>query len=287
MHEFDLEHFYSILDSYRPTGAFLVPVQIQAILEHGRAETADFSCFVNILSGGAPLPEGTKKLVDRHIRFCFHELWGLTEGVATVISPQEIATLEARDRYGSVGRALPGIDLRLIDADDREICGPGTGELVGRGALIMQGYLNRPELNEAIKWFDADGRLFIRTGDVAERDEDGFYYIRGRTKEMIISGGLNVYPVDIENVLAVHPDVLEAAVYGVPHPKWGETPVASVVPRESASVDADELRAWVNDQVSKHQRLAAVDVRGEPLPRNVSGKILKVQLQQAWQERHA
>ncbi len=287
MGAFDLNDFFDILAEYRPTGAFLVPVQIQAILEHPRAADADFSCFQNLLSGGAPLPEGTKRLVDQHLRFCFNELWGLTEGIATCISPVEIAEREAKGRFGSVGRAMSGVDLRLIDAEDREIIGPGTGEVVGRGALIMKEYLNRPEMNEAIKWFDEKNRLFIRTGDVAERDEDGYFYIRGRTKEMIISGGMNVYPVDIENVFADHPDVLEAAVYGVAHPKWGETPVASVVARASSSIDAEEIRAWVNDRVSKHQRLAAVDLRGAALPRNVSGKILKGQLQEEWRSAHS
>jgi long-chain acyl-CoA synthetase len=142
---------------------------------------------------------------------------------------------------------------------------------------MMLGYHNQPGKTEEAAWLDPEGNRFIRTGDVGRWDEDGFLLLLDRKKDMIISGGFNVYPSDLEAVLTQHPEVAEAAVVGVPSPRWGETPIAFVVPRDAARSDASALTAWVNERVGKNQRLS--DLRlVESLPRSPIGKVLKREL---------
>src|SRR5690606_26134237 len=127
-----------------------------------------------------------------------------------------------------------------------------------RSIMMMQGYLNRPDANADIRWSDREGTVFLRTGDIGEIDAAGFLTLLGRIKDMIISGGLNVYPVDIEAVLLEHPQVEDAAVVGIPDERWGEVPVAFVIPKQAAQLDPEAVQAWTNERVSKHQRLKSV-----------------------------
>ena len=163
--------------------------------------------------------------------------------------------------------------MRVIDDDGRELA-PGTvGEVVGASpAAMMTGYHNQPAATAAAEWWDATGKRFIRTGDLGSFDADGFLTVVGRKKDVIISGGFNVYPVDLEAALAGHPAVAEVAVVGVPSPRWGETPIAFVVLR--APADRDALRAFANDRLGRTQRIADVVIVAE-LPRNAIGKVLK------------
>src|SRR5690606_19081974 len=215
--------------------------------------------------------------VLRHAGHCFHEVWGFTEGVASVIFPDEV-----QRRPASVGRAFSGTEIRLIDEQGCELQPPATGELVGRSTMMMLGYLNRDDANEAIRWIDETGEVFLRTGDMGEIDAEGFITIRGRLKEMIISGGLNVYPTDLEAVLRQHPDVSDAAVVGVPHEKWGESPVAFVIACAGTSLDGAALLEWVNQRVAKHQRLMDLRLRTADFPRNSLGKVLKLELRKEY-----
>ncbi len=271
------DDFFALLERWRPTHAFMVPTQFKAIFEDERARHADFSSLRCLFSAGAPMAMEVKRRVLELAGHCFHEVWGFTEGVGTVIYPGEVAA-----RPQSVGRPLPGTDLRLIDSEGRELTPPAIGEIVGRSIMSMQGYLNRPDANAGVLWTDREGRVFLRTGDIGELDADGFLTIRGRIKDMIISGGLNVYPVDIEAVLLEHPDVDEAAVVGVPHEKWGEAPVAFVIARAGRKLDAAALRGWANERLAKHQRLVDVVLRAEDFPRNALGKVLKGELQKSY-----
>jgi acyl-CoA synthetase (AMP-forming)/AMP-acid ligase II len=148
----------------------------------------------------------------------------------------------------------------------------------------MTGYHKRPDLTDEILWRDEHGRVFIRTGDMGYLDEEGYLYISERKKDMIISGGLNVYPRDIEEVVAEHPAVAEVGVIGIPHPKWGESPVALVVPRADAGAVPDQIKEWANERLGKHQRIQLVELR-EELPRNPIGKILKRQLREEFANR--
>ena len=157
----------------------------------------------------------------------------------------------------------------------------GIGEVVGRSPSMMDGYHGRPEKTSDAEWFDDEGRRYIRTGDVGRFDEDGFLILVDRRKDMIISGGFNIYPSDLEAVLLQHRSVLEAAVVGAPSSDWGETPAAFVVLRAGSETGAEALREWVNAQVGKTQRLSAVRLVAE-LPRSVIGKVLKRELRDAW-----
>jgi long-chain acyl-CoA synthetase len=146
---------------------------------------------------------------------------------------------------------------------------------------MMTGYHGQPAKTREAEWFDPSGKRFIRTGDIGRFDADGFLVLFDRKKDMIISGGFNIYPSDMEAQLHAHPAVLESAVVGVPSEAWGETPVAFVVLRAGQTVTADELKAWVNDRVGKTQRLSAL-VLCEELPRSAIGKILKRELRDGW-----
>jgi acyl-CoA synthetase (AMP-forming)/AMP-acid ligase II len=179
-----------------------------------------------------------------------------------------------------VGQPSEGHDIRVIGEDGRELARGEVGEVVGRSGAMMTAYRNQPAKTREAEWHDAAGNRFIRTGDVGRFDQDGFLVLMDRRKDMIISGGFNVYPSDLEAVLREHPAVQEAAVVGVPSPEWGETPVAFVVPRPGAPAAA-ELRAWANERVGKIQRLA--DLRYLPeLPRSEIGKVLKRQLRDGY-----
>jgi long-chain acyl-CoA synthetase len=178
----------------------------------------------------------------------------------------------------------PGHDIRLIDEEGHEVPVGQTGEVVGHSGAMMTGYFNQPEKTAEAEWFDASGKRFIRTGDLGRFDEDGFLTLLDRKKDMIISGGFNVYPSDLEAVLREHPGVAEAAVVGVPSEAWGETPVAFVVARPDAALIASEVQAWVNSRVGKTQRLAAVELV-ETLPRSPIGKVLKRELRDDYRGR--
>jgi acyl-CoA synthetase (AMP-forming)/AMP-acid ligase II len=184
-----------------------------------------------------------------------------------------------------------GHDIRLIDEDgkeiDRQAHPDALGEVVGRSPGMMTGYHGRPEATRAAEWFDAQGQRFIRTGDVGRFDADGFLVLMDRRKDLVISGGFNVYPSDLEALLRQHPWVADVAVVGVPSRRWGETPVAWVVRRadgtgESLTAEeAEALRAWFNERCTALQRLAGVAWIDE-LPRSSIGKVLKRELRDRW-----
>ena len=168
--------------------------------------------------------------------------------------------------------------MRVIDEDGNELPPGSVGEIVGRSPAMMKGYNNRPDATSAMHWHDTDGNLFYRHGDIGRFDEDGFLTLMDRAKDMIISGGFNIFPSDLEAILLADPRVVEAAVVGVPSEEWGETPVAFVVLKEG---DAEAVRAACNAQVGKTQRLSAITQVNE-LPRSPIGKVLKRELRDAY-----
>jgi len=177
----------------------------------------------------------------------------------------------------TVGQPAPGNDIRIISVDGHEVARGELGEIVGRSMSIMTGYHNQPKKTADAEWYSADGARFIRTGDVGRFDEDGFIVLGDRKKDMIITGGFNVYPSDLEAELAKHPAIAESAVVGIPSREWGETPAAFIVLREGRTETADEIKAWMNGRVGKTQRLSFATVV-EHLPRSSIGKVLKRQL---------
>jgi acyl-CoA synthetase (AMP-forming)/AMP-acid ligase II len=204
------------------------------------------------------------------------EFYGMTEGGGTCI----LAAHEHPTKLHTVGQPAQGHDIRLIDDEGRELppgSGDAIGEVVGHSAGMMTGYHRQAGKTREAEWFDASGKRFIRTGDVGRFDAEGFLTLMDRKKDMVISGGFNIYPSDLEAVLREHPAVAEAAVVGVPSTQWGETPIAFVVRCEPADASADDLMQWVNARVGKTQRLAHLQFIDE-LPRSAIGKVLKREL---------
>jgi acyl-CoA synthetase (AMP-forming)/AMP-acid ligase II len=254
----------------------LVPVQYRRIMAVPGFDRHDLSSFRLKFCTSAPFHADLKADILNRWPGGLVEFYGMTEGGGTCI-------LEAHndpDKLHTVGKPPEGHDLRVIDEDGRELPRGSVGEVVGRSPSMMTAYHNQPGLTRAAEWYDGEGNRFIRTGDVGRFDEDGFLTLMDRRKDLVISGGFNIYPSDLEAVLRQHPGVSDAAVVGVPSAEWGETPVAFVVPVRAAP-PADELRAWANRQLGKTQRLADLRYVDE-LPRSDIGKVLKRELRERY-----
>ncbi|MBL9095646.1 MAG: AMP-binding protein [Alphaproteobacteria bacterium] len=267
---FDAAAALRAIETYRVTHTAMVPLQYQRLVEHANFPRADKSSMQAMMSCGSPLPMALKEKLFASFGCGVIELYGLTEGLITTLDPED-----APGRMASVGRPMQGTDIRIIDEDGREAAAGEAGEIVGRGRITMPGYWNRPDATREATWTDEHGRAWLRTGDIGRLDGEGFLTIVDRKKDMILSGGQNIYPADIEAVLLSHEAVSECAVIGVPHETWGETPLAIVVPR--GRCEADALKEWVNARIGKQQRVSAVAFR-DALPRNANGKILKREL---------
>ena len=278
MPKFDVVRYLELAQTHRVTHSMLVPVQYQRLMSHPDFDRYDLSSFVAKLSTSAPFHAALKADVLARWPGALIEYYGMTEGGGTCILQAHLHP----DKLHTVGQPAEGHDIRLIDEQGREVAAGEAGEVVGRSAGMMLGYHNQPAKTAEAEWYDAQGQRFIRTGDVGRFDADGFLTLFDRRKDMVISGGFNIYPSDLEAVLRRHPDVADAAVIGVPSLEWGETPVAVVVTKPGANTESEALRQWVNDQVGKTQRLSALRFTDE-LPRSAIGKVLKRELRDSWQ----
>ncbi|MDB5731481.1 MAG: acyl--CoA ligase, partial [Variovorax sp.] len=234
MRKFDAAGYLALAEKYRVTHSMMVPVQFQRIMAQADFDRYDLSSFRMKSCGSAPFPAGLKADVLARWPGGLIEYYGMTEGGGVCVLPAH----ERPDKLHTVGKPAPGNDMRVIDDEGRELPRGEIGEIVGRSGTMMVGYHNLPGKTAEAEWFDAEGRRFIRSGDTGRFDEDGFLILLDRKKDMIISGGFNVYPIDIENVLRAHADVADVAVFGVPSLRWGETPLACVVPRDGATTAA-------------------------------------------------
>jgi long-chain acyl-CoA synthetase len=277
MRKFDAAAYLVLAERHRVTHTMLVPVQYQRLMALPGFDGHDLSSFRFKFCTSAPFGATLKADVLARWPGGLVEFYGLTEGGGTCI-------LEAHlhpDKLHTVGRPSEGHDIRLIDDNGREVPAGEAGEVVGHSPGMMTGYHGQPDKTREAEWFAPDGKRFIRTGDVGRFDDDGFLTLFDRKKDMIISGGFNIYPSDLEALLRKHPAVADAAVVGVPSDTWGETPVAFVILRSGITCAAAELRQWVNDRVGKTQRLA--DLRPvDELPRSAIGKVLKRELRDAY-----
>ena len=277
MPKFHALHYLQLAQQHRATHTMLVPVQYQRIMALPQFGQFDLSAFRYKFCTSAPFRAELKSDVLARWPGGLVEFYGMTEGGGTCI-------LDAHahpDKLHTVGRPAATSDIRLIDEDGHEVPRGEAGEVVGHSPGMMTGYHGQPEKTRAAEWFDATGKRFIRTGDVGRFDADGFLMLIDRRKDMIISGGFNIYPSDIEAALRQHPAVHEVAVVGVPSKQWGETPVAFVVPGAGAVATADELKDWYNQRAGKTQRLADLRLVIE-LPRSAIGKVLKRELREAY-----
>jgi len=271
MPKFDARAFLALAEQVRATHSMLVPVQYRRILEVADFDRFDLSSYRLKFCTSAPFSAELKAEVLKRWPGGLVEYWGMTEGGGGTV----LAAHNHPDKLHTVGQPLPGAELLILREDGR-LAGVGeVGEIVGHSAATMLGYANRPEETRATQWTHPDGRVFIRTGDLGRLDADGFLELVGRAKDMIISGGFNIYPVDLEAVLLAHPAVVDAAVVAGPSAEWGETPVAFVVARGEA--DPESIRAFANARLGKTQRISAVELIDE-LPRSAIGKVLKREL---------
>ena len=273
MRKFDAAHYLQLAEQHRATHTMLVPVQYQRLMACPSFDSTNLSLLKNKFCTSAPFNAKLKAEVLQRWPGRLIEYYGLTEGGVRC----ELHCHDHPNKLHTVGCPGEGADIRFIDEQGQQIPKGELGEIVGESAGMMTGYYRLPEKTREAEWFDAQGKRFIRSGDVGRMDEDGFIVLGDRKKDMIITGGFNVYPSDIEEKLVQHPDVQECAVVGVPSEQWGETPVAFVVPRSGTSAQAQVLREWLNARVGKTQRVA--DVRlVDALPRSEIGKVLKRQL---------
>ena len=309
MGKFDAGSYLHLASDLRATHTMLVPVQYRRLMAHPDFDRIDLSAFRMKLCTSAPFAPELKAEVLARWPGGLMEIYGMTEGGGSCFLDAHLHP----HKLHTVGRPVDGHDIRLIDETGRERppSPQAVGEIVGRSASMMSGYHGRPAQTREAEWFDAQGRRFIRTGDIGRFDEDGFLILMDRRKDLIISGGFNLYPSDLEAVLRQHPAVADAAVFGVPSAEWGETPVGYVVmcapapahPRADMAVapaaagpdtgssgpgvdhaghhDVESIRQWANARLGRTQRLAGL--RGiDELPRSAIGKVLRRELRERW-----
>jgi acyl-CoA synthetase (AMP-forming)/AMP-acid ligase II len=279
MRKFDARAFLSLAQQRSVTHAMLVPVQYRRIMALPDFERFDLTQFRMKFSTSAPFDAALKQDVLRRWPGGLIEYYGMTEGGGTCI----LVAHEFPDKLHTVGRPVEGHDIRLVDDEGFEVPSGAIGEIVGHSDATMIGYHNQPAQTREAEWFDASGKRFIRSGDVGRFDSDGFLTLLDRRKDMIISGGFNIYPSDIESVLIERAEIAEAAVVGVASEAWGETPVAYVALKPGSHADAEELKRWVNSRLGKTQRLSGLRIV-ESMPRSAIGKVLKRVLRDAWGE---
>ena len=274
-HRFEVERFCATVARYRVTNTWLVPTQIKMLLNYAELENWDLSSLKWVVYGGAPMYVEDLKEALRRIGPVFVQLYGQGETpmTGTYLRTQEHVTEgKGIERLASCGHVRSGIELKILGADDRELPRREVGELCVRGPTVMKGYWERPEATaEALR------NGWLHTGDVGYMDEHGYVYILDRTKDMIISGGSNVYPREVEEVLLRHPAISEACVIGVPDKLWGEAVKAVVVLKPGEQATAEEIIAFAGKQMAGYKKPKSVDFVDE-IPRSAYNKVLKREL---------
>ena len=271
MPKFDARRYLELAQEHRATHTMLVPVQYQRIMAVPDFDAFDLASFRFKTSTSAPFAPALKADVVARWPGLLVEYYGMTEGGASCM----LNATAHPDKLHTVGQPLPGHEVRLIDDDGHEVAPGEAGEVVGRSPAMMSGYHGRADATREATWHSPAGDAFIRHGDVGRFDADGFLILLDRKKDLIISGGFNIYPSDLEAVLAQHPAVADCTVIGVPSERWGETPVGFFVRRDGAATM--DLLADINTQLGRTQRLSALHEVDE-LPRSAIGKVLKREL---------
>ncbi|GEN98345.1 acyl-CoA synthetase [Novosphingobium sediminis] len=263
------------------TRFFIVPAALQMLIQHPKATETDFTKLKYVMYGAAPIPlELLRQAVTTIPNASFMQCYGMTETTGTIaVLPPSDHDLDGNSRMRSAGKASPGVEIRIVDSAGNEVPRHTVGEIQTRSAANMLHYWQLPEATA--KTLTSDG--WVCTGDAAYMDEDGYVFIQDRIKDMIISGGENVYPAEVESAIYGHPQVAEVAVIGVPDARWGEAVKACVVPREGCEVDEASVIAWARERIAGFKVPKSVDVI-PALPRNPSGKILRRNLREPYWE---
>ncbi len=270
------------IQSERVTSTLLVPTMINALLNHPDVDTYDVSSLRRIAYGGAPMPLELLKKGLQKWGPIFVQAYGMTETapLLTMLEPSDArveGTPEQVGRLASCGREALGVEVRVVNMQGEDVESGEIGEIIARGPNIMLGYWRNPEATAAAV---VDG--WMHTGDLATLDQENFIYIVDRSKDMIISGGENIYTAEVENALYTHPAVLEAAVIGIPHEQWGEIVHAVVVCKPGMSASSDELIVHTRTQIAGYKIPRSIEFRTEALPKSGAGKILKRDLREKY-----
>ncbi|MGL5838909.1 MAG: class I adenylate-forming enzyme family protein [Sphingorhabdus sp.] len=273
MPKFNVTGYLERAQDHRITHTMLVPVQYKRLMEYEGFGDYDLSSFRLKYCTSAPFAPALKADVLKRWPGGLVEIYSMTEGGVVCL----LLAHDHPDKLHTVGIPWKGSEVFTIDEAGNRLPAGETGELVGRSNTMMSGYQNQPEKTREGYWIDADGSIWQRMGDIGRVDAEGFVELLGRSKDMIISGGFNIYPVDLESVLLTLPGVEEAAVIGVPSEEWGETPIGFVTAAKDRVLDCDSILAGANAQLGKTQRLSAVYEINE-MPRSHIGKLLKTEL---------
>ncbi len=271
MPKFSPAAFFEAVEREVCTHTFLVPTQSVLLLESELLGSRDVSSLRMLLSGGQRLHSSLFDRLQEAFPNCGpYEVYGMTEGFVTVGLPEDWA----RGKRGSVGVPIYACDVRILDGEGNQLPTNEVGEIAGYSPGLMKGYRGAPELTRELVWHGPRGRTYIRSGDLGRLDEDGFLYVEGRVKDMIKSGGLNVYASDIEEVFSQHPDIVECAAIAVPHAKWQETPLLLAIMRPGCKTSEAQVMTWGNERLGKFQRVSGVEFRAD-FPRATYGKVRK------------
>jgi acyl-CoA synthetase (AMP-forming)/AMP-acid ligase II len=266
--KFSAQAFLELSERHRATHVMLVPVQYRRLMEFPDFDRFELKSYRRKFCTSAPFPAALKAQVLARWPGGLTEYYGMTEGGGTCI----LQCHEHPDKLATVGQPAAGSDIRIINDAGEQLPAGATGEVVGRSPAMMTGYHKLPDATRGVEWFSPQVERFIRTGDIGRFDEDGFLTLLDRAKDVVISGGFNIYPIDIEQVLQTHPAIEDCAVVGVPSEQWGETPVAFVV--AATPLDGVAVKQWLNERLGKNQRVLDV-IQIDQLPRSEIGKVLK------------
>jgi fatty-acyl-CoA synthase len=266
-----------VFDAFERRGIsrlFIVPAALQILLNHPRCASVDFSKLKYILYGAAPMPLELLRQCIAAFGAQFIQVYGMTETTGTItVLPPEDHDPAGNKRMRSAGKALPGVELKIVDPSGKTLPPNEVGELWTRSSNNMLGYWQLPDAT-------ADSSVaggWFKTGDAAYLDSDGYLFIHDRIKDMIITGGENVYPAEVESAIYGHPDVLEVAVIGIPDDQWGEAVKAVCAPKPDMTIDPESIISWARERIAGFKVPKSVDIV-PALPRNASGKILRKDL---------
>jgi len=278
MREFDPDGVLDAIETHRISKIFMVPAAMQIVVRRPRARQIDWSCVKYMLYGASPIPLDLLKECISVFGCQFVQLYGMTEtcGTVVVLAPEDHSP-EGSPRMRSAGRPMPGVELAILDPEGQRLGAGEVGEIAIRSDACMTGYWKQHDATS--RTISADG--WLRTGDAGYVDADGFLYIHDRIKDMIISGGENIYPAEVENAIFGHPEVQDVAVIGVPDTKWGESVKAIVVRVPDADLSEADVIAWARQRIAAFKAPRSVDFI-DALPRNASGKILRRSLREPY-----
>ncbi|GAA3523036.1 fatty acid--CoA ligase [Aeromicrobium panaciterrae] len=277
------QNMLGLLVQHRATHVIMVPTVMQLFITSPEASAADYSSVEHVVYGGSPISETVMLGAQKVFGAQLSQSYGLTEtiGVTTFLRPED-HVVGPDSKLRSAGRAVDGLEVAIMDPDTGELCDTGVvGEVVTRGPGVTKAYWRLEKETREAFW---PGEWF-RTGDAGYMDADGYVFLKDRIKDLLMSGGENIYPAEVENAIMAHPAVQEVAVIGVPSERWGESPHAVIVPKAGETIDPDELIAFTRERLAHYKCPTSVELVKE-LPRNPSGKVLKRELRAPWWAGH-